>query len=219
MQLLTPLADYTKPGSPASILRRRRFARFIQLVERCRKQHLRILDIGGTESFWESMGFVESGHDIVLVNIFAQQTRHENITSIVGDARSLEEFDQGEFDIVFSNSVIEHLRSFEDQRKMAAEVQRLAQRYFVQTPNYYFPIEPHFLVPGFQYLPQRVRVWMLQRFKLGHYERVEDLQRARELVSEIRLLTKSELQSLFPDASIYHERVLGLTKSFLAIKH
>ena len=218
MQVLTPLADYSQVGSPALALRRRRFQRFLQLVERCEKPHLRILDIGGTEGFWDAMGFAESGHEIVLVNIFQQQSRHDNITSIVGDACDMPQFEDGEFDIVFSNSVIEHLRNWEAQRRMAAEVRRLAPRFFVQTPNYRFPVEPHFLCPGFHYLPKSMRVWLIMHCQLGSYPRVEDRREAEELVNEIRLLTRSEFQSLFPDAEIADERFYGLTKSFMAVK-
>ena len=218
MQLLTPLADSSKAGSPAWTLRRRRFLRFQQLIDRCEKSHLRILDIGGTEAFWEAMGFAESGHEIVLVNLFEQEPKYENIDIQVGDARALPQFDDNEFDIVFSNSVIEHLRNFEDQKRMAAEVRRLAPKYFVQTPNYYFPVEPHFLFPGFHYLPRSARMWLIMHFRLGSYERISDRREAEELVDEIRLLSRSEFRSLFPDAEIHDERLCGLTKSFMAVK-
>lgn len=218
MQVLTPLADYSQAGSPALAMRRRRFQRFLELVERCGQSRLRVLDIGGTEAFWDAMGFAEQGHEIVLVNIFEQQPQHENVSAIVGDACSLPQFDDGEFDIVFSNSVIEHLRNFDDQRRMAAEVRRLAPRYFVQTPNRRFPIEPHFLCPGFHYLPKSMRVWLIMHYQLGSYPRVEDRREAEELVNEIRLLTRAEFQSLFPDAKICAERFCGLNKSFMAIK-
>ncbi len=63
-------------------------------------------------------------------------------------------FGDREFDIAFSNSVIEHVPP-ELQAAFAAEVSRVADRYFVQTPNRYFPIEPHYQLPLFQFLPRQ----------------------------------------------------------------
>ncbi|MBM3999086.1 MAG: class I SAM-dependent methyltransferase [Planctomycetes bacterium] len=218
MKLLTPIGDYSRTGSLAWKLRQRRFQRFANLVARTGKSNVRILDIGGTQQFWEVMGYVGSGHEITLVNLFEQQSRHDNITTVVGNACHLEQYDDRSFDIVFSNSVIEHVGTFDDQRLMANEVRRLAPRYFVQTPNYCFPIEPHFLFPCFHYLPVSTRIWLIMHFRLGHYSRYDNREEAAIDVAEIRLLTKREFSSLFPEAKIVPERVLGLSKSYMAIK-
>lgn len=218
MSNLQNLADPDRSTSLAVALRRKRFRLFLELVESCPRRRLQILDVGGTEQFWETMGFADSGHEITILNLTQAATRRENIVSIAGDARGMPQFDDDQFDIVFSNSVIEHLGCWEHQRQMAGEVRRLAKKYFVQTPNYYFPIEPHFLFPGFQFLPLAARIWLVRHRSLGTYQRVVDYRRARELVSEIRLLRKSELKVLFPDAAILHERFLGATKSLIAIR-
>jgi hypothetical protein len=63
-----------------------------------------------------------------------------------------------------------------------------------------------------------IRVWLLQHFDLGWFAKTPDRQKAREIVESIRLLDKSELVSLFPAASIYEEKVIGLTKSFVAYR-
>jgi hypothetical protein len=111
--------------------------------------------------------------------------------------------------------VIEHVGALADQRAMAAEVRRVGQRYFVQTPNRYFPIEPHFLVPGFQFLPVRVRAEWLARRNVGWYTKAESYEAALAEVSRIRLLSRAEFQRLFPEGRLYRERFLGLTKSFV----
>jgi hypothetical protein len=92
----------------------------------------------------------------------------------------------------------------------------VAKRYFVQTPNRYFPIEPHFLVPGFQFLPLRVRAKLLSRFRLGWYDRVPDKREARREVESVALLSERQVRALFPAAEIYREKFAGLTKSFVA---
>ncbi|MEO7648000.1 MAG: methyltransferase type 11, partial [Gemmatimonadaceae bacterium] len=121
-----------------------------------------------------------------------------------------------EFDVVFSNSVIEHLGNFAAQMRMANEVRRVGKRYFIQTPNLFFPLEPHFLVPGFQFFPLGLRAWMVSSFDVGWYRRIPDLHQARAEVESVRLLSRTDLRRLFPEARIYKERFAGIVKSFVA---
>lgn len=218
MGVLKHLADNTKTSSLANVLRRRRFYFFRRLLELL-PCPITILDIGGTNSFWQQMNF-ENHPDITitLLNLVPVPTQGKQFRSLVGDGRDLSQFKNGEFDIVFSNSVIEHVGELAGQRKMAEEIARVGRRYFVQTPNYYFPIEPHFLFPCFQFLPLQVKVFLLRHLALGWAGRVPDEIQARAVVNSIRLLKEPELRNLFPGASIYKERVLGLTKSFVAYK-
>jgi hypothetical protein len=97
--------------------------------------------------FWENRGWAGRA-DVQIVSLFPQKQLHENINPITGDATNLAKFDDHSFDIAFSNSVIEHLQMFENQRCMASEIQRVGKAFRVQTPNSWFPMEPHFLVPG-----------------------------------------------------------------------
>jgi hypothetical protein len=128
------------------------------------------------------------------------------------------EFPDRSFDIVFSNSVIEHLRTLEAQAAMASEVRRLADHHWVQTPNFWFPIEPHFLTPAWHWMPVSLRIALLRRRRWGWRGPCPDPQEARQLVEEIRLLRKRELQALFPDSRLVEERFLGLIKSFVAVR-
>jgi SAM-dependent methyltransferase len=104
-----------------------------------------------------------------------------------------------EFDVVFSNSVIEHLGTWENQQKMASEIRRVGKHYFVQTPNVYFPIEPHFLFPFFHFLPESYKIWIIRNFDTGWFDRIPDRKTAEAAVREIRLLSKKELKYLFPE--------------------
>ena len=171
--------------------------------------------------FWQHAGFLERevrDVEIIVMNINPIEVEVSNpkLKGIVGDARNMQQFENKEFDIVFSNSVIEHVGSYDEQLQMANEVMRVGKRYFVQTPNLYFPIEPHFVFPLFQFLPLELRVWLITRFNLGWKKKLTDKQRAKEIVSSIRLLSKKEVMALFPNANIYEEKLFGLTKSFTA---
>jgi len=142
--------------------------------------------------------------------------KYPNFVGVKGDATNLEYFSDHQFDVVFSNSVIEHVGNYDQQKQMAQEVQRVGQRYFVQTPNYWFPIEPHFLFPGFQWLPIPVRAFFVNHFNLGWSRKIHNIHKAQAYVKQIRLLRRRELLALFPSAKLYEEKVLGLTKSFVA---
>ncbi len=180
---------------------------------------VRILDIGGTNLFWEQRGWVgRRDIHIVLVNLEAEPSKYENIEGRAGDATDLSEFSDRSFDIVFSNSVIEHLQTLDRQAAMAAEVRRLAPLYWVQTPNFWFPIEPHFLTPGWHWLPERIRVALLRRRRWGWRGPCPDPQEAKALVDEIRLMRRRELVNLFPDATLREERLGLFVKSFVAVR-
>ncbi len=203
----------------ATAMRRKRFALFLSLLERLPRP-ITILDVGGTPNFWERMEFVDQEADsavhVTLLNVhYSQPIDHPNFTAMIGDATNMSNIANNAFDMVFSNSVIEHVGDFSQQQKMADEVQRVGKHYFLQTPNYYFPIEPHVLFPGFQWLPTQLRVFLLTHFKLGWVKRMADAKQAQQWVNDTRLLRKRDLQKLFPDAQLYEEKLFGLTKSFI----
>lgn len=217
MSFLHSLADNKKNTSLSHKMRTHRFAFFLSLIKDLPRP-LSILDIGGTTAFWEAMNFNEEGVSITLLNLSCEPVSVPGITSVAGDATDLHEFPDHSFDIVFSNSVIEHLFTFDNQKKMAQEIERVGKRYFVQTPNYWFPIEPHWVFPMFQYLPFSVRVFLTQRFSLGHIKKIPGKKNAREQVKEVRLLSLKEMEDLFSNGNIYKEKIWGLNKSFVAYK-
>jgi hypothetical protein len=211
------LADNSDSGSLATRMRRRRFELFLSLL-RTLNGHLEVLDIGGTQQFWDLMlGEDQPDIRVTLLNVAHQPVSSPRFVSAAGDARAMPQFAARSFDVVFSNSVIEHVGDYVNQRRMADEVRRVGRRYFVQTPNKRFPIEPHFLVPWFQYLPMGTRAWLLSRFDVGWYRRMPDRSAARAEVESIQLLTRRRFSDLFPEATIRDEKFAGLTKSFVAI--
>lgn len=213
------IKDQINPNKKDSLtyqLRRKRFQFFLSQVDKLQGP-LKILDIGGTPSFWESMGFDRPDTHITLLNLTAQKVDKPHFSGVKGDAREMKEYEDGFFDIVFSNSVIEHLYTKENQQKMAKECRRVGKNYFIQTPNYWFPIEPHWVFPFFQYLPFSLKVLLTRNFKLGHIPKLPK-DEAIEQVKEVRLLTAGEMKKMFPDGSLYREKFFGLTKSLVAYK-
>jgi hypothetical protein len=215
--LLRGMADDSSGRSLSHRLRARRFELFDRLTSRLPRP-LRVIDLGGTNDFWEQRGW--AGRDdvsIMLVNLAAEERRHANVEPILGDATDLSDHPDKSYDIAFSNSVIEHMFTLENQAAMAREIRRVARAYWVQTPNFWFPVEPHFLVPSWHWMPQSARVAILRRRPVGWMGRCPDPEVARRIVSEVRLLRRRELASLFPEASIVGERFGGLVKSWTAI--
>lgn len=205
--------------------RARRFQDVQRLIERVldEKGQAEILDLGGTEKYWLI------GEDFIRAN-----RKRLRFTIVNNERQSVEQPDLFEFrfasatdprlltgrqfDLVHSNSVVEHVGAWRDMAMFADNVRRLAPRYYVQTPNYWFAYEPHFRFPGFQYLPERVRVEMLMRYSLGFFPRIDDRREAEETIYHHRLLSTRQMRTLFPDAAVSHEKVLGLNKSIIAIR-
>jgi len=214
--MLEFISDNYNPSSLASKSRKKRFDFFLYQLRKFKKP-VKILDIGGTEKYWSLMGFPgdRASIRIYLLNKTSYLTKSKNIISINGDATNLSEFNDASFDIVYSNSVIEHLFTWENQVKMANEVQRVGKNYFIQTPNYYFPIEPHFVFPFFQYLPKSLQVKLITNFSFGHFNKFENEDLAIKKVEEISLLTLKQMKELFPKCSIYIDKFIGLNKSIV----
>lgn len=212
---ISKFANNRNKNSFSHAQRAKRFSFFLEKIEKIPKP-LTILDIGGTVAFWEAMNFNQPDIKITLLNLEKEEVNNPQFQSITGNATDLSEIEDQQFDIVFSNSVIEHLFTWENQQKMAKEVLRVGKYHFIQTPNYWFPIEPHWVFPFFQFLPKSIRIRLTQRFTLGHIPRVPTYQKAKEQVDEIQLLSLSAYKTLFPHSHIYIEKFAGLSKSFTA---
>ena len=210
-------ADDENPTSLSNKLRAKRFRQF-EMLTASMPRPLRILDVGGTNDFWEKRSWAgRSDVQIFSLNMVPEKQRYENIQPLTGDATDLAQFSNGSFDIAFSNSVIEHLFTFESQRRMAAEIQRVGKAFWVQTPNFWFPMEPHFQVPGWQWMPLDLRIAIIRRQRCGWRGPCPDLDAARRLVAEVRLLTRKALKNIFPGATLIPERFCGLVKSWTAV--
>lgn len=216
--LLKLLSDWNNPHSLMNKMRSRRLALHHGIVAPLPRP-LRIIDRGGTVHFGEQRGWAMSSDvEITVINLESSPTRYRSIATRVGDACDLtKEFADQSFDLVFSNSVIEHVGDFTQKRRMALEVLRLAPRHWVETPNLWFPIEPHLPFPGWQWLPEAVRVGMLRRRGFGWNGRRPDPARARDVVRHAQLLSGRDLRRLFPGGRLLPERFLGLVKSWIVV--
>lgn len=211
-------ASSDKPTSLGAKFRAKRQADFEAFFFRTFSKNapIRILDLGGTGYFWEKSSIPDLPKvTITLLNLHIESSPHPNIESVVGDATELLDFKDDEFDLVFSNSVIEHLYTSENQQKMANEIQRVGKYYFIQTPNKYFPVEAHYALPFAQFYPKNLTYFILTKTKLSRLQKwhPED---ARQYLNEIILLDEAGLKGLFPGSKIYREKVLGMVKSITA---
>jgi len=173
----------------------------------------RIVDVGGTPFNWE---LIDVAPDVTLVNISGKEWERPRMRMIVYDGRKLP-FGDNTFDVCYSNSVIEHVGLWEDQQRFAAEVRRMAPQYYVQTPNRYFVVEPHLLTPFIHFLPRGIVRKLMRNFTVHGLITRPSQQWIAEFLAQTRLLTVSEMGTLFPDAAIFREKFLGMTKSIIAI--
>jgi len=211
------IADGDAQFSIARYLRQRRGRRLQQFLEQF-KRPLTVLDVGGTYEFWRSSGLTPlSEISVVLLNLEATPVNEPGFSAISGDGADLSRFADRSFDVVFSNSVLEHVGSWQRQELMAKEIERVGKAHFIQTPARYFPLEPHFLFPFFWFLPERLRVKLACTIPLGWYPRLKHPAEAREFLTNFLLLTRAQFKTLFPRSRIESERVLGIVKSYIAI--
>jgi len=208
-----------RPHDLGNRFRQRRMQKFLELVEPLRGsgRTVRIIDLGGTAAYWRALPALYGAPDveITILNLDGADEQDRNLTVRHGDACAVE-FPDLAFDIVHSNSVVEHVGHWAEMARMAREVRRLAASYFVQTPNVGFPIEPHYKLPFVHWLPEQARIRALKA--AGRLPREMPADQATLAVQRICLLGEAQLSALFPDASIWREKVAGLTKSLVAIR-
>ena len=210
------------PYDPGNSFRARRFYLFKKITDGIllSRDTCKVLDIGGTVDYWRSFATQLDFQrvQVTVVNIERGNAALNNIEFLPGDGRSLPNLDDNSFDIVHSNSVIEHVGRWQDMCSMAKEVRRLAQRYFVQTPYYWFPIEPHARFFALHWMPEALRYRIVMKRTCGYWQRQEDLGEAMRTIQSAVLLDKRQMIYLFPEAKIISEKFCGLTKSLIAVR-
>lgn len=206
--------DINSDQSLSGRARARRWQHFIETFPSL--SEMRVLDLGGTPSLWRHAA--EKPKSITMVNLQSFDSGDPSIVSLAGDACDLPSSVAADrFDLVFSNSLIEHLGGHSQRQRLVDNIHMLADRHWVQTPYRYFPIEPHWLFPGFQWLPYEARVQISMRWNRGHI-RTYTRDGAQDRVDEVDLIGISQMRRYFPSSTIWYERFAGLIKSLVAIR-
>lgn len=205
-----------------------RAALFLRLIQP--ERGARTLDLGGSDGEFMARVTESADCDVTIADIdpigLARARERGFRTAMLTEGDTLP-FDDGAFDIVLCNSVIEHVTvpksvcvekrfdnrewietSLSNQRRFAREIGRVGRRYFVQTPHRAFPIEAHTWLPFVGWLPHQTLVNVV---------RVTDRVWVKRCgYVDWNLLDEPVMASLFPDARLHVERVLGMPKSIIA---
>lgn len=194
--------------------RRKRFDLFMREMQP--RPTDRVLDVGAGEGEGRSVNFFEEWYPwrkqvtaVALSDLPLFRRAYPEVAFVVGDGRKLSFADRS-FDVVFSNAVIEHVGTAKDQKKFVAEACRVADRVFISTPNRWFPIDAHTMVPLAHWLPSRWRNAIYRAFGRSYF--------ADE--KRLRLLSAHALRSLCPKGfrvRLVRQRVFGWTANLNAL--
>jgi hypothetical protein len=221
MSIFKILVDHHKKDSFVNQFRQKRFELLKNGIEKLiQKDHFKILDIGGDIQYWKNIGWQHPACKIHLLNLYESkvpENETHQFSSSVGNGLSLE-YKKGDVDLIFSNSVIEHVGSYENQQIFAGEVRRVSDKYIVQTPSLWFPLEPHSLIPLFQFLPHPIRALLIMTFNINYFPKALTYKAAIIVSHSTLMFTHKRFKQLFPEAEIQVERFLGIPKSYTAIK-
>lgn len=206
----------TSLGAKARMRRWDVFASIFPDIER-----MRIVDLGGTVESWRRAPV--QPREVVVVNLLEPGDPDSPwLIPVLGDACEASDVlnrsgVDATFDLVFSNSLLEHVGGHANRVALAREVRALAPRHWVQTPYRYFPIEPHWVFPLMQFLPVAMRVRVARSWPLVHSRPASSVE-ALEDVLWTELIGITELRSYFPESQVVMERMGGLVKSIVAVR-
>jgi ubiquinone/menaquinone biosynthesis C-methylase UbiE len=171
---------------------------------------MKVLDLGGQAQIWDA---VEVTLNITCLNLpgIANQDHptHHNIVFVEGNACDIPDINYGDFDLVFSNSVIEHVGDENKQIQFCNEVKRVSKKYWIQTPHKNFPIEAHNGMPLWWYYPTWLRTYFLDNWE-------KKLPGWTKMIKSTTVITEKSLKEMLPNATIIKEWFLVFPKSLIA---
>lgn len=221
MSLFKRWVNHQKEDSFVNRLRKKRFALLQAEIEQliAQKGSIKILDIGGETDYWKNIGWNRSKCTIYLLNLANAPGQQEEpgFVRVTGSALALP-FEPGEFDLIFSNSVIEHVGSYDNQAQFAKEVKRVCNKYIIQTPSLWFPLEPHSLIPFFQFIPHALRARLIMQFHINYFPQQTTYEKALTVSHSTLMFTRSRFQQLFPEGNMHTETLFGIPKSYTVVK-
>ena len=184
---------------------------------------MRVLDVGAeiNPNGERGLQLIDSypwKRNITAVNLLPEHIRlikqyYPEINAVVADACELPWPDKY-FDIVYSNAVIEHLGDFERQKKMAAEIMRVGKRWFVATPNRWYPFEVHLRLPFVTWLPGNAYHWVGRIISYNHVHKKYMFGIRHD---NLRLMNARELNRVFPRSRIIKNRVTFMAETLIAV--
>ena len=199
--------------------RKKRFYLFLHLINP--RPSDKLLDVGGYPGFWTPHPQPVAQIDALNLHEVSWTSAHapnHNIRTLIGDGCALSMPDRS-YDIGFSNSVIEHVGSWERQQQFASELRRVAKKLWVQTPAYECPLEPHYMAPFVHWFPRSFQKRILRWCTPWGWIERPNRDQINSMVETTRLLRKREVRHLFPDCKIITERMLWLIpKSYIAVR-
>ncbi|HRH32530.1 MAG TPA: class I SAM-dependent methyltransferase [bacterium] len=188
--------------------RQKRYALFIKTLNPQKSD--KILDVGVGEGFETALNFLEEWYPysrnitaLGLEDLPSFKKKYPSIQYIKGDGRKLP-FKNKSFDIYFSNAVLEHVGYFEQQKKFIKEACRVAPKVFISTPNRWFPIDLHTLIPLAHFFPEKIRSCIYHFFGKHFYA----------LEEHLRLTHVGEIKKMLPKnvkLKVYPQKFLGMT--------
>lgn len=219
--------DDTEPGTIRYRFRKKRFALIEGLIRdllATGSDPVRILDIGGTARYWSLLDPSLRAHvAVTLLNRQSELDSHRAeldiaFEEVVGDGCSMPQYADCAFDLAHSNSVIEHVGSYGNMIRFAAETRRTGRAYYVQTPYLWFPLEPHYGVPFVHWLPDALRLQLHSRVSVGYAGRCGTYADAMHRIDGTRIVDKTLMRALFPDGRLERERFMLMTKSLICLR-
>ena len=191
-----------------------------------RKGVATILDVGGRRDYWKLLDpAYRSRIHLTILNIEEDVSREDQsddlgiaIQTVVGDGTNMPEYADGAFDLAHSNSVIEHVGLYSNMAAFARETRRVGRAYYHQTPNFWFPLEPHYGLPFVHWLPEPTRMFLHSTVNLGFAKRASSWEGAMARVDHTRIVSRRLLTNLFHDGIHETERFALMPKSLIVYR-
>jgi len=203
------------------ISRKRKLELFYNMIGP--SEQTKVLDVGGEVNPNGDRGLqlIDSypwKKNLAAINLSCEhisriKEHYPEIDARVEDALSLPWPDKY-FDVVYSNAVIEHVGDFAKQKQMATEIMRVSKRWFVTTPNRWYPFEFHLRLPFVTWLPGNAYLWIGRLISYNHVRQKYVFGAKR---SGTRLMTAKELKRCFPSSKIMKQRVTFMTETLIAV--
>ncbi len=206
--------------------RSRRFRKIDVILRKIisKKGHALVLDAGGTGTYWNMLATdIRPKISVIILNLRSELDLYKDtidglsVQYLEGNACYMPEFSDEYFDLVHSNSVIEHVGSYRNMISFAEEVRRVGRAYYVQTPNFWFPIDPHYGRFFVHWFPDPIRIALFQVMSVGQAKKA-NFAEAMKRGDDTKIISSGMMRKLFGDGRLEKERFLLMTKSITAIR-